>query len=263
MTFMKKGEKALKSKPNIEELITYIAKGNPFGVRKLAYKYGYPNFNTYQGSLNFITTFLKEEGEKGFDDLIMHHPDRDLILEVYHSRYPIGINFSSYMEEENFSKEEEKNSLLNSLGLLIAKRKERIVALIEKSGMQVRDREDFKEISDKIVYLLQAGNKEFQKGLSEEIALLTDNPYEEFAGVIAQGVGKVADIFSSGIKRKNDRENNSAAITMAALNYKLGKKKESEEKPEKSNKILFIGLGIGGGFLLLTIILILLLNKKS
>ncbi|HEX8546133.1 MAG TPA: hypothetical protein VF691_04175 [Cytophagaceae bacterium] len=253
---MKKEGQQLKT--SVEDLISYVAKGNPNGVRKLAYKYGYQNFQTYQGSLNFLDAFLKKEGEKGFDDMIMQHPDRDLILEVYHSKYPQTLAFDSF-EDGNIDPDK---SLLNLIGVLIAKKKEPVIALLGRYNLQVNDREDYKEISDKISFLLASQNKAFEKELSNEIALLTGDNYSEFIGAIAQGVGQVANVFSASTKRKNDKENNSSAITLAALNYKLGSKKPEEDKGKKQTNLLIV-IGVGAGVLILGIILLIIVKLKS
>ena len=258
---MKKGiaEKPVSKAPDLRSLIHYIASGNPNGVRQLAYSHGYPGYTTYQGSIRFLHQFLKNEGEKGFEDLIMQHPDKEVILEVHYSRNPQRIEINSFTGSDPKPETQDNlQSLYNKLGSLIAQRRERVVNLLSKYGEQVKDKENLHEISAKLITTLQRGDEKFQHDLAAEIADIEEVENAHFVpviGAVVNGIGKLA----SKLSGKN-KEENTSALTLAALNQHLNNTTQPPPKPEKDNTQLIVGLGIAGSIILLVIFILLIIR---
>lgn len=277
---MSKGrkEKRPQAKPHVAALVDYIAKSNPNGVRKLAYAYGYPNFSTYEGSVRFLYQFLKKEGEKGLDDLMMQHPDKEALLEIYFSKNPQRIQFSSFTgppkeEERSTALTEDQKALMDALGVLLAERKEKVVSLLSKYGEPVTNPNDLKEISEKLLTLLERNNENFNLELSAEIFALhkgEEKDFVPFVGALVSGIGQVAgSLLGKGekkIEQNIQKNDNAAAITMAALNYRMNNRQQPQQnilpKP-KDNTQLWIALGAGGSVLILLVVLVLFMIPKQ
>lgn len=272
-------EKRPQNKLHVASLVDYIAKGNPNGVRKLAYTYGYPNFSTLEGSIRFLYEFLKKEGEKGLDDLMMQHPDKEILLEIYFSKNPQRIQFSSFTgppkenEESPTGLTEDQKALMNALGVLIAERKEKVLRLLHKYGEPVTNPDDLNEISQKLLKLVEQNNENFNLELSTEIFALhkgDEKDFVPFVGALVSGIGQVAGSLLGKSEKKAEeniqKSNNAAAITMAALNYKMNNRQQQQQnnlpKP-KDNTQLWIALGVGGSVLILLVVLVLFMTKNQ
>lgn len=71
---------------DIAERLLYIAKLNPRGVNKLAYRYGYePPRNSPEARFNFLVKYYNEncDEDQGIDDLLLQHPDFTLFAETF------------------------------------------------------------------------------------------------------------------------------------------------------------------------------------
>jgi hypothetical protein len=82
-------QEAQKLNDSVAQRLHYIAKLNPKGVNKLAYKYGYPvpkeNINS---KFNFLALWFYENGndDKALDELLLTHPDFNLFAETMASK---------------------------------------------------------------------------------------------------------------------------------------------------------------------------------
>ena len=67
-----------------------IAQANPDGCYMVLHKYGYANseVNSISDLAYVCQTMVACEGEKSFKDLLLLHPDRDVIIEDYKDSQP-------------------------------------------------------------------------------------------------------------------------------------------------------------------------------
>lgn len=257
-------------------MIEYVAAGNPNGVRKLAYEYGYPNFKTYEGSLRFLHHFLKKEGERGLDDLIMQHPDKEIILEIYSLKNPqkVPINISgngnsieniiSKSNDNHKAMEGETEVLTHLLAKLITQRKEKLAFLLKKYGEKVKDPKDLKELTNKVTEKIYEGDEGFLEDLGKEINEILSEEESLFITDIISKVGKGVKGLIGGITGKNAQGSSSPNdVAMAAINYKMNleaqKQKERDAKMKQHN--LIIMAGIAGSAVVLILIIFMLTHK--
>lgn len=282
MNSMRKGNSIVK--PGISRLITYVIENNANGVRKLAYNHGYAHFNTKDGAYKFLNKFLSETGERGFDELIMQHPDRDVVLEVYNSRFPNKLNLHAETADSSFYSysgvDANAESIHNTLGILIVKRKEQVLNLLAEYGVIVNDPDDLHEISAKLMSVIHSGNKSFASRIASEITSMmppTEN-YSDFVPALITGVtalgSKVFDTINSGAQNKMNAANNAKDITMAALNYRMSQDaakvqqrafdlQSKNQDSKNKNKPLIIGLSIGAALLVLIVTVFTILKVKN
>lgn len=173
---MKNGKtgKAVGRTPEIHLLIRYIARRNPNGIRQLAYKHGYPSYTSYKGSLNFIHKFLKTEGEKGFDDLMMQHPDIEIILEVHNLKQSkelklneddfnfSGKDLTNGMEVITTEEPHTEKNIYEKLSSLIAFRRDQVLQILSKYGYPVPDDSNTEKISENLIKAIKDGGQDLQ-----------------------------------------------------------------------------------------------------
>ncbi len=101
---------AEKLNDNIAERLYYIAKLNPRGVNKLAYKHGYPvPKENLQSKFNFLSLYFSENGseDKALDELLITHPDFQWFAETMASKMAVPtrmaqVESDGYLPIEQF-----------------------------------------------------------------------------------------------------------------------------------------------------------------
>lgn len=70
---------------NVRILYQYIAATDPYFARRVCVKYGYtvPPVKNEKELGALLQELVSIEGEPAFRDIMQHHPDKDLILEMY------------------------------------------------------------------------------------------------------------------------------------------------------------------------------------
>jgi hypothetical protein len=114
-----------------ESVYQYIAQFDPNFSKSICHKYGYKISNVHNGDSKALGQVLAQlvvkEGEPAFRDLMTHHPDKDVILELFSvdagtmqlskaSQSPYANSFGNTGHEyANFSGREDRIQL-NSIG---------------------------------------------------------------------------------------------------------------------------------------------------
>lgn len=216
---------------NISARLEYIARNNPKGVNKLAYKYGYPApKENLHSKFNFLALFLQENGDndKAIDELVMTHPDFGLFAETLQSKIKNIKGKSQVIEQQN-----EANFI---------------------------DIEDFAHydgfIDDNDTYNGNhdySGDDDFIGGIISAVGNLGA------AGINKIGAGKQRSanqkLAEEGTKQAN------TAVQVAAINA-MAAKKQAEVDAKKSNNMI-IALAIAGVLVILAIIAFFYFRRKK
>ncbi len=67
------------------DVYQYIAANNPYIAKTICHKYGYnvTGANSAKDLAYCMHQLVAEEGEPAFKDIMMHHPDKDVIVEMF------------------------------------------------------------------------------------------------------------------------------------------------------------------------------------
>ena len=89
----------------VQNRIDYIVYGNPQGVSKLVYDYGYEPPKSPHDLVKAAKILIKQNGRKAVKDLIKIHPDRNAILKIQRGKedsYCGACSSYSYKPEDNY-----------------------------------------------------------------------------------------------------------------------------------------------------------------
>jgi len=248
------------NKSSLSRLVAYIVDNNPNGVRKLAYQFGYPNFSSREGALKFLSVFLKEEGEKGFDALILQHPDKDVVLEVFNSQYPKKIEIGNGLQTSSYSDyTSTDDAILSQIAHYIVSNKATVLALLADYSSSVPSADDLHGISAKVISLFNT-NAGFRDRLRDAI---NDSDSSTF---IPQMITAVAGLGTSVIgiagakgQRQEAATQRLSDMTMAMMG---NKQKQADDKSKKTKMIIGVSAGLAGLVILGLIAFFVLRSKK-
>ncbi len=97
----------------------YIAQNNPSMAKAICHKYGYEIVNVKKpADLGIcLEQVVSKEGEPALKDIVLNHPDRDLILEVAANENFVGIDGSASKNESKCDKcKSSYNEYMNFVG---------------------------------------------------------------------------------------------------------------------------------------------------
>lgn len=89
----------------VQNRIDYIVYGNPKGVSRLVYDYGYEPPESQHDLVKAAKILVKRNGRKAVKDLIKIHPDRKAILKIQRGKednYCGACSSYSYQAEDNY-----------------------------------------------------------------------------------------------------------------------------------------------------------------